>query len=396
LILKMDMDFASRLLSFIPDSKLEAIALNTAVDKYAKKLQGELLFKLLFYCTVTEKDNSLRGMQSALESSLFKALSIGTSPLTIAHSSISERLSSIKPEYFEKIFKLCVKKYKKSKDITENEIVRYDSTIISLSSKILDIGYNLKGGDAEKYRLLKFTVGYSDIPDCIYFYTAQTYNSENVALTETIVKNEKGGKNNITIFDRGITSRTNYDKLTDNNIMYISRLDPNAKHTIHIANTLKEPIDTDTLTILSDSWIYLYTQHKKRSKHAVRVILAIKKADGEKISFITNIKKTKTKEITEIYKSRWEIEVFFKFIKQHLNFSHLLNRSENGIKIVMYITMIVAILLEHYKTVHNIKGYKIAKKKFAQDLETDIIYNIVILCGGSPQKAKSMLYKKSP
>ena len=93
---------------------------------------------------------------------------------------------------------------------------------------------------------------------------------------------------------------------------------------------------------------------------------------------------------------RQEIEVFFKFIKQHLNFSHLLNRSENGIKIVMYITMIVSILLEHYKTINNIKGYKIAKKKFAQDLETDIIYNIVILCGGSPQKAKSMLYKKSP
>ncbi len=387
------MDFASRLLSFIPDSKLEAFALSTSVNKYAKKLQGELLFKLLFYCTVTEKDNSLRGMQSALESSLFRVLNSESTPSTIAHSSISERLSSIKPEYFEKIFKLCVKQYKKSKDIATNEIVRYDSTIVSLSSKILDIGYNLKGGDAERYKLLKFTVGYSEIPDCIYFYTAQTYNSENVALTETIVKDKK---NSITVFDRGITSRANYDKLSDNNIMYISRLDPNAKHTIHIANTLKVPIDTDTLTIVSDSWIYLYTQYKKRSKHAVRVIAAIKKADGEKISFITNIKKTKTKEITEIYKSRWEIEVFFKFIKQHLNFSHLINRTENGIKVVMYITMIVAILLEHYKTINNIKGYKIAKKKFAQDLETDIIYNIVILCGGSPQKAKSMLYKKSP
>lgn len=390
------MDYASRLLSFIPDSKLEAFALNTSVDKYSKKLQGELLFKLLFYCTVTEKDTSLRGMQSALESSLFRALSPENTSLTIAHSSISERLSTIKPEYFEKIFQLCVKQYKKSKEIAKNEIVRYDSTIVSLSSKILDIGYNLKGGDAEKYKLLKFTVGYSDIPDCIYFYTAQTYNSENVALTETLVKHNKKDKSNITVFDRGITSRANYDKLTDNNIMYISRLDPNAKHTIHIENILKTPVDTNTLTILSDSWIYLYTQHKKRSKHAVRVIGAIKKADGEKISFITNIKKTKAKEITEIYKSRWEIEVFFKFIKQHLNFSHLLNRSENGIKIVMYITMIAAILLEHYKTIHNIKGYKIAKKKFAQNLETDIIYNIVILCGGSPQKAKSMLYKKSP
>ena len=78
------MDFVSRILSFIPNSKLESFALSTSVNKYVKKLQGELLFKLLFYCTVTEKDNSLRGMQSALESSLFKALNSESIPLTIA------------------------------------------------------------------------------------------------------------------------------------------------------------------------------------------------------------------------------------------------------------------------------------------------------------------------
>jgi hypothetical protein len=390
------MDFISRLLSFIPDSKLEAFALNTSVDKYTKKLQGGLLFKLLFYCIITEKDNSLRGMQSVLESSLFRALSPIDATLKIAHSSISDRLSSVNPQYFEKIFQHCIKQYKKSKEVAGNEIVRFDSTIVSLSSKLLKVGYNLKGTDCEKYRLLKFTVGYSDVPDCICFYTAQTYNSENVALTETIIKDKKDSGNIISVFDRGITARTNFDKLTDNNVLFISRIDPNAKHTIHTANELKNTIDTDTLTIMSDSWIYLYTMNKKRSKHAVRVIAAIKKTDGEKISFITNIKKMKAKEVTEIYKSRWQIEVFFKFIKQHLNFSHLLNRTENGIKVVMYVTMIVAILLEQYKKLNNIKGYKIAKKRFAQDLETDIIYNIVILCGGDPRKAKSMLYKKSP
>jgi hypothetical protein len=385
----------SRLLSFIPESKLEEFAIITEVNRYAKKLQGELLFKLLFYCIVTEKDNSLRGMQSALESSLFRALSSLDTKLTVAHSSISERLSSVNPDYFEKIFKHCVKQYKKSKEIVENEIVRFDSTIVSLSSKLLNVGYNLKGTDCEKYKLLKFTIGYSDVPDYVCFYTAQTYNSENVALTETITENKKAATN-ITIFDRGITSRANYDKLTDENVMYISRIDPNARHTIHSENKLKNTIETDTLSITSDSWIYLYTQNKKRSKHAVRVIAATKKADGEKISFITNIKKMAPKAITEIYKSRWQIEIFFKFIKQHLNFSHLLNRTENGIKVVMYVTMIVAILLEQYKKLNKINGYKIAKKRFAQDLETDIIYNLVILCGGDPKKAKSMLHKKSP
>ena len=43
------MDYISRLFSFIPDKELEAFAVDTEVNKYSKKLQGELLFKLLFF-----------------------------------------------------------------------------------------------------------------------------------------------------------------------------------------------------------------------------------------------------------------------------------------------------------------------------------------------------------
>jgi IS4 transposase len=127
----------------------------------------------------------------------------------------------------------------------------------------------------------------------------------------------------------------------------------------------------------------------------VRIITAIRKTDGKTMAFISNIKKMKVKEITEIYKSRWKIEIFFKFIKQHLNFSHLLNRTENGIKVVMYVTMTTAILLAHYKKLKELTGYKIAKRKFAQDLERNLIYNIVLLCNGDAQQAERLLYRNT-
>ena len=152
---------------------------------------------------------------------------------------------------------------------------------------------------------------------------------------------------------------------------------------------------TPTLNIISDKWVYLYNQQARRSIYPVRMIKAIKKSDGEQLTFLTNIKDIKPKEITEIYKSRWDIEVFFKFIKQHLNFSHLLNRSENGIKTILYVTMTAAILILHYKKQNGLKGFKIVKQKFAQDLERDIIYNLVIICDGNPKKAKKILYSNS-
>jgi hypothetical protein len=389
------MELASKLLSFVADEILEDLAILTEVNKYAKKLQGELLFKLLVYCMITEKDSSLRGMESAFESSVFQALSSNYGVETIRYSSISERLKSIKYNYFEEIFEACVSAYKDSLGKEKNDIMRFDSTIVSLSAMLLGVGYNLKGGDAEKYRLLKFTVGFSNIPECVYFYKDQTHTSENVALKESLINHNGKGKNKINVFDRGISSRKTYDEFTESQVHFVSRTDSNAKQTVYKNNILTKSISTRTLDIVSDSWVYLYTSDKRKSKYPVRIIKAIKKSDQEEISFITNIKDLKTKEVTEIYKSRWDIEVFFKFIKQHLNFSHLLNRSENGIKTMLYVTMTVAILLMQYKKEKGLKGYKIAKKKFAQDLERDMIYSIVLLFGGNAREAKKFLYKNS-
>jgi Transposase DDE domain len=389
------MELASKLLSFVPDEILEDLAVFTQVNKYAKKLQGELLFKLLVYCMVTEKDNSLRGMESAFESSVFQALSSKYGVKTIGYSSISERLKSVKSNYFEEIFEACVKAYKDSLGKEKASVIRFDSTIVSLSAKLLEVGYNLKGGDAEQYRLLKFTVGFSSIPECVYFYTDQAYTSENMALKESLIRHNESRNGKINVFDRGITSRKTYDDFTADKIQFISRTATEARQTVFKNNSLGKKISTPTLDILSDSWVYLYTSNKKKSKYPVRIINAIKKSDKEPIAFITNIKNLKAKEITEIYKSRWDIEVFFKFVKQHLNFSHLLNRSENGIKTVLYVTLTVAILLLHYKQEKGLKGYKIAKKRFAQDLERDMIYSIVLLFGGNAQQAKEFLYKNS-
>lgn len=388
------MDTVNRLLSFISDDDLEALALETNVNKHTKKLHGQLLFKLLVYCFVTEKDNSLRGMQSALESAVFRTLT-GTSPeFSVAHSSISERLNIVNHQFFEKIFSHCSKAYRNTAANVNKSIVRFDSTIVSMSTKLINIGYNLKGGGAGKYRLLKFTIGYSDMPDCICFYKDQTYNSENKALSETILANQNS-RNQINVFDRGITSRDNYDKLTQRGILFVSRLNPGAKHTVYKANTLKKKVETNTLKIVSDSWVYLYAVNKKRSNYPVRLIEAIKKDDGTPLVFITNMTDIKAVDITEIYRSRWDIEVFFKFLKQHLNFTHLLNRTENGIKVVMYVTMIVAILLAEYKNKKKLSGFKIPKRRFAQEFENDILYHFVILCKGNAAIAKKLIYPNS-
>ena len=63
---------------------------------------------------------------------------------------------------------------------------------MALSTQLLTTGYQLKGGDAKKYRHLKFTVGFSNgIAETVQFYTDQSHNSENLLLKKTMLEPKK-------------------------------------------------------------------------------------------------------------------------------------------------------------------------------------------------------------
>jgi hypothetical protein len=316
----------------------------------------------------------------------------------IRFSSISERLSSIEVSYFEKLFQSCVTSYKSVIGKESDNIIRFDSTIVSLSTNLIKIGYRLNGGSSQ-VKQLKFTVGYTDIPEVVHFYHEQAYTSENTALKKTIIENiDSHAHSVIRVFDRGITARKTYDELTNKSLSFVSRISGNAIEEVVSQNvdiSAEKPIYTTSLKIVSDRWCYLFGTNKK-SQHPVRCIEAYRLNNNEKLVFVSNITDLTSTEITEIYKRRWDIEVFFKFIKQLLNFSHLVNRSENGVQVMLYVTMIAAILLTAYKKQYKLTGYKIPRLKLAEELEKEVTKHIIVLCGGNPDKLDDLLTNKSP
>ncbi|MEP7318712.1 MAG: IS4 family transposase [Panacibacter sp.] len=386
-----------KILSLIPPTLLTSLAVETKVDYFTKKLQGEVVFKLLLHCIISYKDNSLRMMQSAYESIFFRMINQKHHQGKIRFSSISERLSVIEVSYFEKLFARCVELYKQDIGADRENFIRFDSTIVALSTKLLNVGYQLKGGDAENYRQIKFTVGYGDIPEIVHFYAEQTHSSENVSLKETITEQSKNDAERIKVFDRGITARATYDLFTDEKIQFVSRISATSKHDIIRVNEATKNLlaDIETLIIISDNWCQLYGDKGKKSKHLVRRIEAVRKDTNETFVFVTNIGNLTAADITELYRRRWDIEIFFKFLKQLLNFKHFISRNENGIKVVLYVTMIAAILLIAYKKENGLKGFKIPKQQFANELEFEIIKQLITLCGGNPERLNEILLSNS-
>jgi len=90
-------------------------------------------------------------------------------------------------------------------------------------------------------------------------------------------------------------------------------------------------------------------------------------------------------EITNLYKQRWDIEVFFRFIKQELNVSHFISLNKNGIEVILYMTLIAAMLVLIYKRINNI-GYKTAKRRFRMEIRNMAMGLVIAQYGGNPEK----------
>jgi len=190
-------------------------------------------------------------------------------------------------------------------------------------------------------------------------------NQESFSEEKTIPKaifQHKPKSEDIVVFDRGVQKRGTFVEFTNENIQFVTRLNTDAHYKIVSENKLQSKPKNATVTIKKDYIVYLRSDHKWILV-PMRLIIATVDETGEEIYFLSNIEKLAAYDITFIYKRRWDIEVLFKFLKQELNLSHLVSRTENGIRVMIYMTLIVAILLIAYKKLNKLEGYKIPKLK---------------------------------
>jgi len=374
---------ARQIIQYIPENLLTELCIKYNVNHQVKKLDGRSMFQLLLYSFLTSKETSYRVIEEIYHSIAFSKVSNQVHK-GIKFNSIRDRLTNINSDYFEAIFTFCIEKFC-SDEKQYSHIILFDSTLVAISSKLLESGMKInKKGDK---RYIKFTIGFRNIPVCASIYSNQKYLSEDIALGETILQSYCNKEEDIVVFDRGLQSRKVLQELSLSSYQFVTRINSYARYEVIEEYPLEQKNKDSQIRIDHDYSVRLYDKFSKQTTNYFRLIIATK---GEsKIYFLTNIIGLSAHEITEIYKKRWEIEVFFKFIKQQLNFSHLLSRNENGIKVVLYMTLISSILLTLFKNENKLKGYKIPKLKFAHQLEALIIEDIVILCGGDPLKIKA-------
>jgi hypothetical protein len=387
---------AHELLGYLPESLLDELSVDTGVNYQVKKLSGKLIFTLLLYAVLNTTRLSLNVLVNMLESSAFRALSNIEPELHTRRNSLADRLATIKVEYFERLFEATTALFRShfaSDSSLPYRINRFDSTIVSCSSKLLSLGMvnGIKPKDeSTRRRQLKFTIGFDGltVSDC-KLYTEQSYLAEDKALGESIEKSSISDKE-VVVFDRGLKKRKTFRFFSEQGRLFVTRINPTTMFEPTMLFSQSAPRRTSTVEVLSDQMVYLYGQGSLL-RFPFRLIIARSLSSGEKLFFLTNIFSLKAAEVTDIYRKRWEIELFFRFLKQELNFSHLICRNQNGIMVMVYITLIAAMMVLVYRKLNGLTGFKIVKLRFVLELQTEIIKEIVYRCGGNPQLIKQFM-----
>ena len=389
-----------QVLDFIPEALLSHLSATTKVDYYSKVLHGKKMFYLLLFCIFDNEKLSQRTLEDTFNSSGFKALFGLGEEEKVRRSSISERLSKIDPNYFKEIYEQMYGRFSELYSKTEIEkynLIRVDSTIVADTCAKLKEGIDQKSGK----KLVKFSFSFDGIlPSGVEVFTGQKYSSEEAALPEAILKQVKKEEHheNIYVIDRGLQSTRVMKDFDEKSVKFIIRSKENRKFE-EIESFLdgKKSQKWDDWEVMKDSKVKLYTgkpvlnkrgniHHREEKVETCFRLVVIKNEKKDKeFWFLTNEFELSAKEIADYYRKRWDIEVFFRFLKQELNLSHLVSMNKNGIEVMVYMTMIASMLLLIYKKA-NALGYKTAKRRIAMELRDMITAILIIFAGGNPDK----------
>ena len=177
------------------------------------------------------------------------------------------------------------------------------------------------------------------------------------AVTSPKVSDVKGGREVLIeagatyVFDKGYTDYNWWHDIATAGALFVTRLKSNVCRRDVRANPC---VGT---AILGDSRLKI--GHKKPRGGANNALyetdlreVVVARDGKEPLHLVTNDHARSASEIADLYKERWQIELFFKWIKQNLKIKTFLGRSENAVKIQIYVALIAFFLLRLFQMTH--------------------------------------------
>jgi len=327
-----------QILKIFPRHKFESLVKETSAARHAKGFSCWTQFVAMLFCQLGQA-HSLREICGGLATSFGKLRHLGLnsapSRSTLAYAN-EHRPWQLYQQLFYYLLDICKSQYAgKHKFRFKNKLLSFDASLISLCLSVFDWAKYRRTKGAIKLHLLLDHAGY--LPQFVNITTGKVHEIN-------VLKTLSFEPGTVITFDRGLIDYILMGLWTATGVYFVTRLKNNADY--QVLETRELPKHRN---IIKDQIIRLNGFYSKdKCPYDLRIIeVAIN--DDETITLLTNHLEWGATTIAAIYKDRWQIELFFKAIKQNLRIKTFVGTSLNAVMIQIWTALIAMLILKYLK-----------------------------------------------
>jgi Domain of unknown function (DUF4372)/Transposase DDE domain len=340
----------SQLLKLFPRTEFEAAVRSSGAEYGTKGFSSWSQFVAMLFCQLG-RAHSLREIEGGLRSCEGKLAHLGIEPP--ARSSLSYANAHRPWQLFEAIFHGLYQKVAssvqghKGKFRFKNKLVSIDSTVIDLSLSMYDWAKYQRTKGAVKLHLVLDHDGY--LP-CFGVVTDGTVGDVTVAQALTFTPGT------IVVDDRGYNDYAMFARWCQQGVYFVTRMKTDARFEVE----QQQPIFAPQGGVIGDQRISLSSEQARRDcPYLLRRVLVVHPETGQTLVFLTNLHHLSADTIAAIYKDRWQVELFFKALKQNLKIKTFVGTSANAVKTQIW-TALICMLLLRYLQLKSRFGWSLA------------------------------------
>jgi hypothetical protein len=306
-------------------------------ERYSKGFGSWDHFVAMLFCHVAQAKR-LREICGGLASTTGKLRHLGMKDApkksTLSYANTHRPWDMFRALFYETLDLCKAAAPRKEKFRFKNKLLSLDSTTIALCLSLFPWAEFRRTKGAVKLHLLLDHDGY---------FPTYAYISNGKKHDVTIARKVPLPPGSIVTMDRGYNDYKLFAAWTQNRIYFVTRMKENADYTVVEERTI--PITGNVLRDQLVQFSGFYAQ--KNCPHILRRVVVWDENNEREIVLLTNHLKFGANTLSAIYKDRWQIELFFKALKQNLKIKTFVGTSENALFIQIWTALIAMLLIKY-------------------------------------------------
>ena len=325
--------FFQQMLSFFPRREFDALVKEHAAERHARGFTSWEQFVSMLFCQLG-RAQSLREICDGLRSIEGKARHLG---IEAPKRSTLAYANEHRPwEMFEAVFHGLLRRIQtevapRHKFRFKNRLLSMDGTVIELCASSFDWAHYKRLKGAVKLHMILDHAGH--LPA---FCRITEGNVHEIQVARTV----EFAAGTIVVFDRGYVDYEWFRSMSQRKVWFVTRLRDNINYSVVEQRSVSG-------TLVRSDQVIMLEKHRTYGFEPVRLRRVVVAGEDGDFEIFTNNFTLAASTISEIYRQRWQIENFFRAIKQNLRIKTFVGTSANALKIQIWSALIAILILKY-------------------------------------------------